>query len=69
MPNRITRTFNKIAFRTDTRIGTKYANSSFHKGTILWNKLPEGVQKSESIIVFKQEINKSYKKFNKRYIV
>ena len=69
VPARITRAGNKFIFRVDTKIGTKYANSPFYKGTLLWDKLSENVQKSESVFVFKQEINKLYNTFDKNYII
>ena len=69
VPSRVTRTINKYVFRVDTKIGTKYANSPYYKGTQLWDKLPETVQKSESLFIFKKELDKIFKVFDKKYFV
>ena len=37
--NRNRRQNNKCVFKTDTKIGTKYAMSPFYKGTKLWDTL------------------------------
>ena len=58
---RVTRTNDKFIFKTETRIGTKFMNSSFYYGTILWNGLSGEIQSSDNIFMFKIEIAKQYK--------
>ena len=41
----------------------------FLQGHIIVDKLSDDIQKSESMFVFKQAINKLYKTFDKYYIV
>ena len=67
--NRVTRKSNQFIFRTDTKIGTKYATSPFYMGTLVWDKLMEETQLSENIFQFKQDINRLYKTFDKTCIV
>ena len=67
--NRITRRQMKFVFRTDTRIGTKYATSPYYKGTLLWDKLSKEVQDSESVFLFKKSIEKQYPTFDKDFVV
>ena len=38
IPARNTHNANKFVFKTETKIGTKYENSPFYKGTKLWNE-------------------------------
>ena len=63
VPGRITRNNQKFFFRTETRIGTKYENSPFYRGTILWNNLPKELQFCDNISMFKIAIAKQYKVF------
>ena len=58
-----------MLFRVDRKIGTKYSNSPFYKGTILWNELSGDVQKSETMFVFKQSMNKLDNTFDRNDIV
>ena len=67
--NRVTRTSNKFIFHTDTKIGTKYANSPFYKGTMIWDQLSEETQLSPDIFQFEKEIHGLYKTFDKNFIV
>ena len=66
---RETRAANKYVFRIDSKIGNKYINSPFYKGTKLWDNLPDEVQKSDNIFLFKQLVGKIYKTFDKNCIV
>ena len=63
VPSRNTRMHQKLVFRRDSKIGTKYVNSPFYKGTKLWNSLPKEIQDSDSIYLFKNEIRKIYKDY------
>ena len=58
-----------LNFRLDNKIGTKYANSPYYKGTKLWNTLSKEIQDSESIYLYKKEIGKVYSKFVKNFYV
>ena len=60
---RVTRTNQKFVFKTETRIGSKYENSPFYRGTVLWNKLPKDTRFSENLSMFKMNIGKMYKVF------
>ena len=53
IPGRETRNANKFTFKSAPKIGTKYGNSPFYRGTILWNKLERDVQLSENSWIFK----------------
>ena len=63
IPGRETRNANKFTFKTAPKIGTKYGNSPFYRGTILWNKLERDVQLSENRWIFKGSLKKMYKNF------
>ena len=53
--SRNTRQQDKYIIKTDTKVGTKYANSPYHKGTNLWNILTRETQFSENIFIFKNK--------------
>ena len=59
----------KYVFRIDSKLGTKYSNSPYYKGTKLWDKLTKEVQMSETIFDFKKNIDKIYKTFDKHFII
>ena len=61
---RVTRANQSFVFKTETRIGSKYENSPFYRGTVFWNKLPKDTQFSEELSMFKMNIGKMYKVFN-----
>ena len=63
IPARNTRNANKFVFKTETKIGSKYENSPFYKGTKLWNGLNQEIQYSDNKWIFKSHINKVYKKY------
>ena len=50
---RRTRQQEKYIFRTDSKIGTKYSNSPYYKGSKLWNALEKDVQFADSLFAFK----------------
>ena len=60
---RQTRMANKFVFETESKIGTKYENSPFYRGTKLWNLLSSDIQFSENRWVFKAKIAKMYKTY------
>ena len=60
---RETRSTNKCIFKTDTKVGTKYENSPFYRGTKLWNILIRDVQFAENRWIFKGHLLKMYKKY------
>ena len=55
--------YDAFTFKTDSKIGTKYGNSPFYKGTILWNRLGCDVQLSEDRWIFKGILKKMYKQY------
>ena len=63
IPGRETRNANKFTLKTDSKIGTKYGNSPFHKGMIIWNKLGCDVQLSKNRQIFKGILKKMYKQY------
>ena len=63
IPVRNTRNANKFVFKTETKIGTKYENSPFYKGTKLWNGLTQDIQSADDKWIFKTHVNKMYKKY------
>ena len=66
---RITRQQDKYIFRTDSKIGTKYATRPYYKGTKLWNVLTREIQFSESIYIFKTQIRYYYNVFDQYFYV
>ena len=53
----------KVKFDIMSRATTKYLNSPFLRGTVLWDALPVEIQKVENIHKFKKQMNKRYKKY------
>ena len=66
---RNTRQQEKYVFRTDVKIGTKYSNSPYYKGSTLWNNLSREMQLSESLCSFKVELKKHYTVFEQNFYV
>ena len=66
---RNTRQQEKYIFKTDAKIGTKYANSPYYKGTNLWNKFSREEQQSEDIFMFKANIKGKYNVFDKNLYI
>ena len=65
VPNRVTRSAEKIVFKVPAKILPVYERSPFYVGTKLWSDLPVRVQDSHYIFAFKKEIarmNRVYKK-------
>ena len=60
---RETRGSTKFEFKPDSKIGTKYGNSPFYRGTKLWNKLERDVQLSDNRWSFKNNMIKNYKHY------
>ena len=63
LAERVTRFNQTFVFKTETRIGVKYQNSPFYKGTLSWNALSKDTQFVDNILLFKTEITKSYRTF------
>ena len=61
MGPRLLRSNEKYIFKTDRKVGTKYKNSPYYKGTILWNDLAKNIQLADTVGVFKQLIRTRYK--------
>ena len=60
---RETRLADKFVFKTDTKIGTKYENSPFYRGTKLWDKLEKDVQLCDNRWAFKKFLLPLYKNY------
>ena len=58
---RLLRNNNKYFFKIDSKIGTKYRNSPYCNGTLLWNDLPVNMQFADTVGVFKQKLRLSYR--------
>ena len=69
VPARNTRMHKKRVFRTDNKIGTKYRNSPYYKGTKLWNTLSKETQDAETIYLYKKFISTIYNTFEKNFYV
>ena len=50
------RSDNKVKFKEKLTKKTKVQNSPYYRGIYLWNKLPEHIQKSDSLLLFKCRI-------------
>ena len=59
-PLRITRAVSKLVFKTASKCTTKYLNSPFYKGTLLWDKLDKDLQRVNNVKQFLRELNKLY---------
>ena len=51
-------------FRLDNHQSTKYKNSPYFKGTVLWDRLPDTTIGLGSLLEFKREIRKCFCPFN-----
>ena len=54
----------QISFRLDNHQSTKYKNSPYFKGTVLWDRLPDTTIGLGSLLEFKREIRKCFCPFN-----
>ena len=63
IPVRPTRANVKVNFIIMSRTTTKYLNSPFIRGTIIWDNLPVEVQKSRSICEFKKKLTPVYNRY------
>ena len=52
VPVRLTRAGTKLIFKTATKCTTKYLNSPFYKGTLLWNQLSSMDQRANTVSCF-----------------
>ena len=59
------RSANKVNFKVPTKITHVFDHSPYYIGTKLWENLPENVQKSDNVFVFKKEINRTHKAYKK----
>ena len=59
-PIRTTRAVTKMVFKTASKCSGKYLNSPFYKGTLLWDKLDNDLQRMNNVKQFLQELKKSY---------
>ena len=69
IPARATRLHDKIVFRVDRKVGTKYSNSPYYKGTVIWNSLTKEEQNAETLLQFKTFVNQKYKTYEKDFYV
>ena len=66
---RNTRQQEKYVFRTDVKIGTKYSNSPYYKGTKLWNTLTREIQFSDSMFKFKNHLKPYFNVYDQNFYV
>ena len=59
-PLRTTRAITKIVFKTATKCNSKYLNSPFYKGTVLWNGLSPQQQRTDNVLQFVNGIKRLY---------
>ena len=59
-PVRITRAVLKLVFKTASKCSTRYLNSPFYKGTLLWNGLDKDLQRVSNVKQFLKELKKLY---------
>ena len=64
VPNRVTRSADKIVFKLPAKILPIYEHSPYYIGTHLWNNLPKIVQDSPNVYAFKKEI----RRMNRTYV-
>ena len=64
VPNRVTRSANKIVFKVPTKVLPIYEHSPYYIGTKLWNELSITVQESVDVYAFKKEI----RRLNRQYV-
>ena len=65
---RHTRNSTKVVFKVMTRCKNVYLNSPFYKGKMLWDKLPENIQKSGSICEFMTVVKNMYNQYEAIYV-
>ena len=56
----ITRAVIKATFKTSSRCTSKYLNSPFYKGTILWNNLDVDLQRAYNVTKFMEGLNRLF---------
>ena len=62
-PARVTRANVKVVFDVMSRTTTKYLNSPFLRGTVLWDNLPVEMQKVENLSKFMKLLKPQYKQY------
>ena len=60
---RLTRSINKVIFKTPSKCTWKYLNSPFYKGTLLWNTLDVYLQKANNVTQFTKHLKKLYTRY------
>ena len=65
VPNRVTRSIDKIFFKVPAKITPIYERSPYYIGTKLWNKLPKSIQDCDDTFSFKKEIARLYRTYVK----
>ena len=58
VPNRVTRSIDKIVFKVPTKILLIYERSPYYIGTKLWNELNRTTQDSPDVFAFKKELRR-----------
>ena len=69
LANRPTRMHNKYVFKTENRVGTKYSNNPYYKGSKLWDKLTKDTQDLDSMTLFKKYLDITYRIFDDKFAV
>ena len=59
-PIRPTRAMSKMVFKVPTRCTSKYLNSPFYKGTVLWDNIDIDLQRVENVNQFQVGLKKLY---------
>ena len=54
----------KYIFKSHRKIGTKYQNSPYYRGCLLWNDLPVNIQFADTVGKMKQLLGFRYKVYD-----
>ena len=68
VPNRVSRTIDRITFKVPARITPTYERSPYYLVTLLWNELDKNIQEAPNVYAFKKEINRQYRTYKKMQI-
>ena len=63
IPIRPTRAMTKVIFNTATRCTSKYLNSPFYKGTVLWDNIDNELQRVNNVHQFQLGVKKLYTEY------
>ena len=63
MPQRDTRSADKVVFKVPARILPIYERSPYYQGTKLWDNLDKETQKKDNVFAFKKEIARLFKQY------